>query len=122
MSTSEAPISGSWVETASSSCSLPTAAKPLRLAEFGALFTTEITAAARAGKTTARFTLRPDPELAARVAELSSREAQCCSFFEFTLTMTAERLEWTVRVPDAHADILDAVIDRAQTAVDRASA
>lgn len=122
MTTSEAPTSGSWVETASLSCSLPTAAKPLRLAEFDALFSTEITAVARASTTTAKFTLRPDPELAARVAKLSSREAQCCSFFEFTLTMTAERLEWTLRVPDAHTDIVDAVIDRAHIAVDRASA
>jgi hypothetical protein len=122
MTTSETPITGSWVEAVSSSCSLPTAAKPLRLAEFDDLFASEITAVARASTTLARFTLRPDPEVAARVAELSSREAQCCSFFEFSLTMTAGELEWTVRVPDAHTDILDGVIERAHPAVDRGSA
>ncbi len=104
-----------WVELTGSSCSLPTAQKPLREAEFDALFAAWVRGVQRESPTSARFTLRRDEAVAGRLAELTAREAQCCSFFAFTLTIATDRLELRVDVPDAHADVLDALVERART-------
>lgn len=104
------------------SCSLPTADRPLRVAEFDALFTGETTTVARDSPTSARFGLRFDPAVAGRAAELSARETQCCSFFRFDLTVSADLLELLVSVPAAHAGVLDALVARAQAAAGGAPA
>ena len=85
MNTASASLEPSW---APPSCTLPTTDQPLRVQQFDQLFADAVTAVERIDSSTARFTLRPEPHLAARAAELSSRETSCCSFFTFTLTFT----------------------------------
>ncbi len=120
MTITGASATGDWVDAVDASCSLPTAEKPLRLAEFDALFTGETTTVDRDSPTAARFGLRFDPSVAGRAAELSARETQCCSFFTFNVTVAADLLQLQVSVPAAHAGVLDALVDRARAAAGRA--
>ncbi|GAA4442756.1 hypothetical protein GCM10023148_49890 [Actinokineospora soli] len=94
-------------------CTLPTAEQPLRVAEFDALFATSVRAVERSGPARLRLALDPAPDVAARCAELVARETRCCSFFTFTLTMTAGEVRLDVTVPDARTDVLDALQTRA---------
>jgi hypothetical protein len=100
-----------WVPEA---CSLPTAARPLRLAEFDDLFRTALTAQQRLAPTRLRWVLEPAAEQTAR--DLTERESACCSFFTFTLTRAADRLLVDVRVPPAYVDVLDALAERSAAA------
>lgn len=102
-----------WVPTA---CTLPTAEQPLRLAEFDALFAADVTDVQQSSSDTALLTLRPDPSVAARAADLAVRETACCSFFEFTLTATGGQLTLQIRTPAAQIEVLDALADRARRA------
>jgi hypothetical protein len=99
----------SW---APASCTLPTAARPLRVAEFDDLFATSVTGVERVAPDELRLDLVAAPEVAARAAELVVRETGCCSFFTFTLTATAGTLTLGVAVSDAHVDVLDALAAR----------
>jgi DNA-binding transcriptional MerR regulator len=48
----------------------------------------------------ADITFRADPDLAGRLAALAAREKQCCSFFAFTLDLTAaESVTLRIRAP-----------------------
>ncbi len=105
-----------WVPDA---CTLPTADQPLRLAEFDALFAADVTDVHQPSADTALLTLRPDPTVAARAADLTARETACCSFFEFTLTAAGGQLTLQIRTPAAHIEVLDALIDRARRAAAR---
>ena len=67
-----------WVPDA---CTLPTTDQPLRLAEFDALFTADVTDVQQPSADTALLTLRPDPTVAGRAADLAVRETACCWFF-----------------------------------------
>jgi len=73
------------------------------------MFVTAVTGAHRTTAEQATFRLRPDPALAARVADLTVRETQCCSFFTFGLMASGGRLELTVAVPPAQTAVLDAL-------------
>ena len=44
------------------------------------------------------------------------REARCCSFFRFALTVTGDELALEISTPAAQAVVLDALIDRARSA------
>jgi hypothetical protein len=97
-------------------CTLPTAERPLRLAEFDDLFTCvrrvdPITA------THARLHLTGPAGLAARVRDLAARETECCSFFTFTTTgepaADGEAVVLDIEVPAAHADVLASLTQRA---------
>ena len=57
----------------------------------------------------ARFELTPDPAVAARTADLFTRETQCCSFFTFTLTATGGSLTLDVQVPSSQVSVLAAL-------------
>jgi DNA-binding transcriptional MerR regulator len=48
-------------------------------------------------------------ELAGEIASLAAAEQQCCSFFDFTLQLTAATLVLTVRAPEAADDVLAAL-------------
>mgnify|MGYP006910132632 FL=1 len=100
-----------WVPEA---CTLPTAQQPLRLAEFDALFTADVTDVQQPSADTAILTLRPDPTVAGRAADLAVRETACCSFFEFTLTATGGHLTLQIRTPTAQIEVLDALVGRAR--------
>jgi hypothetical protein len=97
-----------WVPAA---CTLPTVDQPLRLAEFDDLFATALRAQQRLSPTTLRWRLDPAAEVTAR--DLTARESSCCSFFAFSFTPAGDLLDVDVRVPAAHADVLDALADRA---------
>ena len=56
-----------------------------------------------------RLRLRPAPQVAARVAELVSRETQCCSFFWMVLRFSEDTLVLEIGVPTGKTDILDAI-------------
>jgi hypothetical protein len=101
----------SW---APADCTLPTAERPVRGAEFSELFRDAVTGADRIGPQHLRLTLRRDRQIAARAAELAAAETECCSFFTFTLTVTNDQLLLDVRVPPARVEILNALAGHAR--------
>jgi hypothetical protein len=90
-------------------CTLPTAERPLRQAEFDALFAT------------ARLIERVDPRRLrvaltaplATVTDLTARETECCSFFTFTATVpTAGEVLLEIEVTPAYTGVLDGLARR----------
>lgn len=53
-----------------------------------------------------RLSFLPDAELAGRIALLAAAEQSCCAFFDFTLQLTPDTLQLTVRAPEAAAGML----------------
>ena len=100
-----------WVPP--SACTLPTAEQPLRVAEFDDLFATSVRGVERPEPGRLTLRLEPTPDVAATAAGLAARETACCSFFTFTLTAGAGRLELGVAVEPGHLDVLDALAERA---------
>ena len=103
-----------WVPVA---CTLPTVEQPLRAAEFDDLFASHLDHVDRLGPTHARLLLTGDPGLTQRVQALADRETECCSFFAFTVTPSStskDAVELDVRVPDAYAEVLAALVSRAE--------
>lgn len=105
---------GAWAPTA---CTLPTAAQPLREAEFDELFASAARGVERPELGVLRVDLDPSEPVAARAAGLVTRETSCCSFFTFTLTATGGQLRLEVSVPPAHQDVLDGLAARATALV-----
>lgn len=100
-----------WVPQA---CTLPTAQQPLRLAEFDDLFANALDNSERLSRQHLRLNLTGPAHLQATVQDLAARENECCSFFAFTVTSEAPgRVAFDIEVPAAHADVLDALADRA---------
>lgn len=95
-------------------CSLPTAEQPLRVAEFGELFSRDVVGLARPAGNVLSLGVRPDPEVAARAADLAVREAGCCSFFTFDLTISDGSVTLTVRIDESHTEVLAALEQRAR--------
>jgi hypothetical protein len=89
-------------------CTLPTADRPLRTAQFREVFGELARDVERAAPGRLRLTLTASPEVAGRVAELAVRETECCSFFEFTLT-AGKGLSLEIAVPKGREEILDAM-------------
>jgi hypothetical protein len=98
-------------------CTLPTAERPLRLAEFDDLFATAVRRVDRVSEIHARLHLTGPAGLAARVRDLAARETECCSFFTFTTTgqpaAGGEAVVLDIEVPAAHAGVLAALAQRA---------
>jgi hypothetical protein len=98
-------------------CTLPTAERPVRLAEFDALFATAVRQVDAIGPTHARLRLTGPAGLAAQVRDLTARETGCCSFFTFTTTpepaADGEAVVLDIEVPAAHADVLASLTQRA---------
>lgn len=98
-------------------CTLPTAERPLRLAEFDDLFATAVRRVDSIGTTHARLHLTGPAGLAARVRDLAARETECCSFFTFTTTgepaADGEAVILDIEVPDAYAGVLASLAQRA---------
>lgn len=97
-----------WVPA--EACTLPTAAQPLRLAEFDALFAAALRDVERVAPD--RLLLSFAPRVEAEVRELLAREAACCSFFAFSID-AGEDLLVEVAVPEQHRDVLDGLAVRA---------
>jgi hypothetical protein len=94
-------------------CTLPTAERPLRLAEFDDLFATAVRRVEPIDATHARWHLTGPAGLADRVRDLTARETECCSFFTFTISGD---VIVDVEVPPAYADVLAALTQRAVAA------
>jgi hypothetical protein len=101
-----------WVPEA---CTLPTAEQPLRVAAFDGLFADAVRGVERTAADRLHLELRPDPEVAGRVAELAAAETRCCSFFTFVLTVTGGSAGLDIVVPAAQAAVLDALAERASS-------
>ena len=98
-----------WVPDA---CTLPTAERPLRVAEFDDLFAGALRDIARVTPTTLHMRLDRPAEATAR--ELTARETECCSFFTFDfLPADDHTVTLAVSVPAAQTAVLDAIADRA---------
>jgi hypothetical protein len=98
------------------SCTLPTAERPLRVADFDRFFAGSVRAVGRPEPARLRLELEPGPQTAARAAELAAAEASCCSFFTFVLTVTGQGLTMDITVPAPHTSVLDGLTDLAETA------
>jgi hypothetical protein len=101
-----------WVPSA---CTLPTAERPLRRAEFDELFATALRGQQRLAPTWLRWQLDPNAEPIAR--DLTGRETECCSFFTFTFARVGDTVQLDVTVPEAHIDVLDALAGRAAAGI-----
>jgi hypothetical protein len=97
-------------------CTLPTTERPLRVAEFDALFAEAVRDIERIEPGRLRLGLAADPQVAGRAAELAAVETGCCSFFTFTLTATGGGLSLEVTVPGQYVEVLDALAERAAAA------
>jgi hypothetical protein len=109
---------GGWAPDA---CTLPTSERPLRAADFDAVFAATVRDLERVGPTRLRLDLEPSPQAAARMAELAAAETGCCSFFSFALTATGGALTLDITVPQQYAPVLAALADRAGAAAGLAS-
>ncbi|SCG73451.1 hypothetical protein GA0070609_4846 [Micromonospora echinaurantiaca] len=104
----------SWVPDA---CTLPTAQRPLRLAEFDQFFRDAVQGADRLSARHLRLRLTGGARVERTARDLTARESSCCSFFAFDISRSGpDALTLDVRVPAAHVDVLDALADRAAAA------
>lgn len=85
----------------------------MRVAEFDALFAEAVKNVRRIDATFVSLDLLSQSEVAARVADLVVRETGCCSFFTFSLVATGGSLHLEIKVPQQHADVLEALAARA---------
>jgi hypothetical protein len=98
-------------------CTLPTVEQPMRVAEWDELFTC-VVAIERIDARRGRLTFAGVPRLDERVRDLSRRETECCSFFDFSVDhevdeLGLESIVLDIAVPQARTDVLDAFTRRA---------
>ena len=116
----DGPDGPGWADL--EACTLPTAQRPLRLAEFDELFATALRSIEHRGNTRARLLLAGDAGLAERTRQLADAESSCCSFFTFGVTaLDGGQVAFDVEVPPAYADVLAGLVARAETALGAAS-
>ena len=94
-------------------CTLPTAERPLRLAEFDAFFA-NVRDVKRTKPTQLEVVIPSAAEAAGR--DLADRESACCSFFSFTFTPHDADVVMEIGVPTEYVNVLDALEERARTA------
>jgi hypothetical protein len=97
-------------------CTLPTAERSLRAAEFEELLATSLRGLSRPGPLLLRLTLDGADGVAATTEDLVARERSCCAPFEFELTPTPQGLQLEVRVPAGREAVLDGLAARAALA------
>ena len=112
--TNDLMLDDDWIPAA---CTLPTVEQPLRRAEFDDLFAADVLSVHQPTRQELQFELRPDAEVAARAARLAAKEAGCCSFFTFGLTITEGVVLMTVLTEPAHETVLTALGARARAEV-----
>jgi hypothetical protein len=93
-------------------CTMPTDGRPLRVAEFDALFATAVRRVERRGAGV-RMHLAGEEGFVEQVRDLTERETSCCSFFTFGIGGTDQDLVLDISVPPARQEILDALAERA---------
>ncbi len=87
-------------------CTLPTAERPLRGAEFDQLFAHALTMQ-RPEPTRLNLVLPRDAEATAR--DLAARESACCSLFTFEFEAAGDDVVMHVGVPPQQVEVLDAI-------------
>lgn len=97
-------------------CTLPTAERPFRLAEFDALFAWSARSVTR-DEAGVRIHLVGAPGLREHVRDLAERETACCSFFTFLIEGEDSDLILGISVPPERREILDALSARADEAM-----
>jgi hypothetical protein len=103
-----------WVP---SSCSLPTEDRPLRVAEFDALFAAHLRDVSRISDTAVELVLVGGDPVADTARDLADQETACCSFFTFAVRAEGQTVRVRVDVPPNQADVLTALADRAVAAM-----
>jgi len=96
-----------WVPEA---CALPTAERPLRVAEFDELFAKDLRSVSRVGPQTLELVLATESR--STVADLTARENECCSFFTFGIADVVGGVLLRISVPPAYIAVLDGLSDR----------
>ena len=96
-----------WIPGA---CTLPSRERPLRVAEFDALFANTLRSWERPGARLLRLFLDPGHE--AELRDLTARETACCSFFTFTIGAGKDLLTLEISVPTTQEPVLDALSAR----------
>ena len=100
-------------------CTLPTPARPLRLAEFEELFRDQIAGPRWLDLHRVEFTFDDAGDRYRQVADLVARETACCPFFDFSIIteppVAAQRpvVMLQVGVPASRHDVLEALTSRA---------
>jgi hypothetical protein len=102
-------IADDWARDA---CTLPTAERPLRVAEFDELFAF-VSHAERRGPQLLDLVLPRDVETDAR--NLADRESECCSFFTFEFEQAGNDVVMHISAPPEQIEVLDAVEARVAT-------
>jgi hypothetical protein len=99
------------IDWAPSACTLPTAERPLRRAEFDQLFADHLRAADRVDANTLDLLLTAGSR--ATATDLTARENECCSFFTFTFTEAPDdHIRLRIHVPPAYVAVLDGLAGR----------
>ena len=113
--TDGAPGRLAWAEV--EACTLPSADRPLRVADFDALFAAHLRRVERPAATEARLVMAGGAGVADRVQRLADAESACCSFFDFTVAERRGEVTLGVVVPAAYADVLAGLVSRAASAL-----
>ncbi|WP_344015208.1 hypothetical protein [Streptomyces thermospinosisporus] len=98
------------------SCTLPTEERPLRVAEWDALFSERLTSLSRAEPLHLRLDLAGGEGVLERLRDLVERESGCCSFFTFTTTAGQDLIRLDISVDQAHEAVLDVLAARTAAA------
>jgi hypothetical protein len=93
-------------------CTLPTPERPLRVAEFDALFS-HLLSMKRPEPTRLDLVVPRAAEATAR--DLSARESECCSFFTFEFEPAGDDVVMHIRVPPQQVTVLDAIEARVES-------
>ncbi|MET7368754.1 hypothetical protein ABZS61_23470 [Streptomyces sp. NPDC005566] len=88
------------------SCTLPTEERPLRVAEWDALFSERLALMTRTGPLRLRLDMIGGPGVEEQVRDLVQRESGCCSFFAFTLTPGKDLIGLDISVDPVHEAVL----------------
>ena len=99
--------------TTTDACTLPTAERPFRQAEFESLFANSAREVVRDGLGV-RIHLVGSAGLREQVRDLTERESACCSFFTFAIEGDDGDLTLDIAVPPQRRDVLDALAARAE--------
>lgn len=113
--TDGAPGSLAWAEV--EACTLPSADRPLRVADFDALFAAHLREVVRPTTTRARLVMAGGDDVADRVRRLAAAESTCCTFYSFTVTERPDAVDLDITVPEAYADVLAGLTARAAAAL-----
>lgn len=102
-----------WVPA--NACTLPSADRPARLAEFEGLFGS-LRGLRRERPSWLRLWLEDADGVEERARDLTAREASCCSFFSFDVHREAGGVVVDVRVPEDRVVVLDGLAEQARAA------